>query len=608
MTVLKLVSKADRDPALGQFCGPEFQVRRNMGLIPSTGDVPIIAKGGVIAGIDAHIAVHGWNPVITFPEDTLLDFTPQPGDYNGWSVGFPRYSNPWWDAAMKAAYPKNSDRDYNAGYGGKGGEIVELGRIKLIGTTGRWRIKSFTQGQYGNVAGILGQPPGKDAAGNYLPSAAKVWLENGDIEGCDNGARGDFVWFHERGVKYVKDGSGTGQTHARYIKAQVFVSSDCSSEGTKVGHDYKLRSYGLSAIYRPKFPLNAAGGDSYRIGADGGMVFLVEGDVSDGPGDSNAYTMFRFSVNRDPWGPHVWAMFAVRADANLSVKGNFLSIDDPANAFIPVNALGEGGSAWNNGGWKTAQQLVDVNGNKVWMPITIIADGCDFLSNSNASSYSKSLTKDGMLIVPAGHAINLLPGNNRNISRDDPAAATPATHLDLSKLDAFDRVGAIVKAGVDPAYWTDETLDAAVALVNDMRAKWEYPKGAVPAPTPVPPIIVSGPPATDPPASTDTPDPVDPPVVTDDPPVVVDPKDALIQGLQDQVAGLTADLKTAQDSLYHAADDLRTAMGTVNTLKQSLNDSQQHEKSLESQIAELKGDVKEFVSDFEKLKGDVADK
>jgi hypothetical protein len=504
---LKMCNLADRDPALGQFTGPELQLKVRRGDISGTVPVALMpGLSGVISGKSALICARNWNPVLTNPYGSvLLDYTPSAVGLA--SPGFPLYSDPFWNGM---GYSQNELKVYSAVEGGKGGIIQENDSLlTILGTddANRISIKWYTQNygnSYGNAPNILSQAVLKDASGAYILPNNKLWMRFVDIIGGDDGIRGYWTWVFERDVRYIGCANGSGQTHARYIDAKGLVSIDCETRDTKSGHDYKTRIYGFAAIYRPKLPLNlSALGESYRWDMNGGDNVLIGGFCQDGPGDSNANTMFRLStISGEPWGPHSFTSLGFRADANLpGTQGKFFRLDDAAQQFAPSKSNPDwfmGDSAWQNGGWKTSPQITNADGTLVWMPVTVVEDGNDRLYapfRNPAYTYGASCDAQGNSILPANHAITQIKGANRVVDRTSAAAQTDGTRIDLTKLAHLGPLAPIIAAGIDPDYWTPAIMDQAVAIAVARRTAWKYPVAnaptplPTPSPQPIPPVV-----------------------------------------------------------------------------------------------------------------------
>lgn len=465
MQTFKWGQKALRDPAQGIFCGLEFDLMWRQGKIKDGETVAIEMLPGVFKGQEALFTRRFWNAVITAPNgDVMLDYS-----------GNPKYpfneSDPFWQGmGLPTTYigsdgVKRNLLRYSATYGGKGGMLLGEGMTKIIGGAHRIRISGDTAGTvYGNVTGILLNWPG-----------GKLWLENCDIDRNDDGVRSDLIWYYEKDCNFELNGSGDGQSHAKYINADVAFVDGGNSFNTRVGHNGKWLTNLLVLRNHRNNNSAAQNGDSYDHDVNGGLVYIIGGEITDVEGDSNEYHMVMHNTIRRPLGPHGVYAFGVKQKSLLNTAGDFIAIDNTAKVFTDYATYD----------YHKAPLLLDASGNPVPMPVEAMIDGCDGQYAATKANYKK---KNWNVNKPGINVLQDVLSNNRLVQADDPAAAQAYAHVDWEKVRQCGKIGTML-ADLRDHPVTPELLDALVTEVHAEMDQWSYPVGATPAPQEDPAMI-----------------------------------------------------------------------------------------------------------------------
>lgn len=467
MQSFKCVPRSQRDPANNALLPLEFDVLHKMGKIANDETILITCPGGVFKGEDALFARNGFNCVFVVTGDAVFDFTPPA--IGKPSAGFPVNEKDtfWTGLGYPVLYNKVYVERDSAVYGGKGGWLQGAGSmeikvmpgasLRLTGhTLGRQLVDAATgeTAGYGNGTGILENWPG-----------CTLCLEgNIEIDNCDDGIRGTFVTIYiGPGVKVHDNGAGDGQSHNIYIDGADVVAIDGSAVyDAHVGHNNKVLCKLFVSRNESCINTRPKRSESYDDDVNGGMAYLIGGVRSDGPGDSNTSVQSNFNTQRAPFGPHGWFEFGVKRVAPMVYSGNFLAIDN--RCLVYTNDL-----TWGPGDWHTAPQMKNADGSLVWMPVSVMVDGCDGqFAPGNVSYKTKNWNVNKV-------GITATLSNNRLIAVNDPAASQNATNVDLAKLAASGRIGALLAPFGLIAPYTPELIAALRTEILAERAAWKYP-------------------------------------------------------------------------------------------------------------------------------------
>jgi hypothetical protein len=421
---------------------------RRIGIIASGQKVLVHYKAGIFTGLDALFCADDFDCDIDAPwGEAFIDGTNSPG--------FP-YSDP------------DHERQFNAAYGHKGGWMLCSGNF-VVGKG--IRIENFTNGV--NCPGIFLSGPTyivlKGGVHVLLTKPTTLVLDGVIIRRCDNAVRSSDTiapgsWLLVKGGSIIEEnGVGDGQSHDFYVgRLAAFAIVGSTARNSRVGHAVKSRArVTIVAFNKLRDTPDVPKASSCVADQSGGQFFMFGNDFGQGANDQNLGKEIYFYTERDGDGPHRCIVTGNTGHSDEPYRGAVVRVSNPRRDPAVL--------------WTQAKQLTDAAGALIWNPVDVGIDGNDIQFTDAKLDFGA--TPGGAYDIPTNNGINLitpLPGNNRLIAKNSPAAQTPFAAINKNLLRGC-RVGRRI-ADLLPADYTPALMYELAAISAEETATWTPPE------------------------------------------------------------------------------------------------------------------------------------